>query len=152
MSSTKTKGRKPLWIAIVMIVGWLALTGVTGPLFGNLSSVQKNDNADFLPANVEAQKFADEYKAFSVNANKELPALVLFVGDVTPEKIASANTFLATLASKPLVDIDGKKIEGVEKTIGDYLTSGQQLFTFPSQDGKALLAKYLSIMPKRRLS
>ena len=140
MSSTKTKGRKPLWIAIVMIVGWLALTGVTGPLFGNLSSVQKNDNADFLPANVEAQKFADEYKAFSVNANKELPALVLFVGDVTPEKIASANTFLATLASKPLVDIDGKKIEGVEKTIGDYLTSGQQLFTFPSQDGKALLA------------
>ena len=123
-----------------MIVGWLALTGVTGPLFGNLSSVQKNDNADFLPANVEAQKFADEYKAFSVNANKELPALVLFVGDVTPEKIASANTFLATLASKPLVDIDGKKIEGVEKTIGDYLTSGQQLFTFPSQDGKALLA------------
>ena len=140
MSSTKTKGRKPLWIAIVMIVGWLALTGVTGPLFGNLSSVQKNDNADFLPANVEAQKFADEYKAFSVNANRELPALVLFVGDVTPEKIASANTFLATLASKPLVDIDGKKIEGVEKTIGDYLTSGQQLFTFPSQDGKALLA------------
>ena len=140
MSSTKTKGRKPLWIAIVMIVGWLALTGVTGPLFGNLSSVQKNDNADFLPANVEAQKFADEYKAFSVNANRELPALVLFVGDVTPKKIASANTFLATLASKPLVDIDGKKIEGVEKTIGDYLTSGQQLFTFPSQDGKALLA------------
>ena len=140
MSSTKTKGRKPLWIAIVMIVGWLALTGVTGPLFGNLSSVQKNDNADFLPANVEAQNFADEYKAFSVNANRELPALVLFVGDVTPEKIASANTFLATLASKPLVDIDGKKIEGVEKTIGDYLTSGQQLFTFPSQDGKALLA------------
>ncbi|MCX6445642.1 MAG: MMPL family transporter [Actinobacteria bacterium] len=123
-----------------MIVGWLALTGVTGPLFGNLSSVQKNDNADFLPANVEAQKFADEYKAFSVNANRELPALVLFVGDVTPEKIASANTFLATLASKPLVDIDGKKIAGVEKTIGDYLTSGQQLFTFPSQDGKALLA------------
>jgi len=123
-----------------MIVGWLAITGVAGPLFGNLSSVQKNDNADFLPSNVEAQKFADEYKAFSVNANRELPALVLFVGDVTPEKIASANTFLATLASKPLVDIDGKKIEGVEKTIGDYLTSGQQLFTFPSQDGKALLA------------
>ena len=140
MSSTKTKGRKPLWIAIVMIVGWLAITGVAGPLFGNLSSVQKNDNADFLPANVEAQKFADEYKAFSVNANRELPALVLFVGDVTPEKIASANAFLATLAGKPLVDIDGKKLEGVDKTIGDYLTSGQQLFTFPSQDGKALLA------------
>jgi len=123
-----------------MIVGWLAITGVAGPLFGNLSSVQKNDNADFLPSNVEAQKFADEYKAFSVNANRELPALVLFVGDVTPAKIASANAFLATLASKPLVDIDGKKLEGVDKTIGDYLTSGQQLFTFPSQDGKALLA------------
>jgi len=140
VSSTKTKGRKPLWIAIVTIVAWLAISGVAGPLFGNLSSVQKNDNADFLPANVEAQKFANEYKAFSVNANRELPALVLFVGDVTPEKTASANAFLATLANKPLVDIDGKKLEGVDKTIGDYLTSGQQLFTFPSQDGKALLA------------
>ena len=140
MLLNKTKGRKPLWIAIVTIVGWLAITGVAGPLFGNLSSVQKNDNADFLPAQVEAQKFADEYKAFTVNANRELPALVLFVGDVTPEKIASANSFLSTLASKPLVDIDGKKLEGVEKNIGDYLTSGQQLFTFPSQDGKALLA------------
>lgn len=140
MSSTKTKGRKPLWIAILTIVAWLAISGVAGPLFGNLSSVQKNDNADFLPSNVEAQKFANEYKAFSVNANRELPALVLFVGEVTPEKTASANAFLATLAEKPLVDIDGKKLEGVDKTIGDYLTSGQQLFTFPSQDGKALLA------------
>ena len=68
--STKTKGRKPLWIAIVTIIVWLAISGAAGPLFGNLSSVQKNDNADFLPANVEAQKFANEYKAFSVNANK----------------------------------------------------------------------------------
>ena len=121
MSSTKTKGRKPLWVAIVTIVAWLVISGVAGPMFGNLSSVQKNDNADFLPKQVEAQKFADAYKAFSVNANKELPALVLFVGDVTPEKIASANGFLSTLASKPLVDIDGKKLEGVNKTIGDYI-------------------------------
>ncbi|MGI9144787.1 MAG: MMPL family transporter, partial [Candidatus Planktophila sp.] len=140
MSSSKTKGRKPLWIAIITIVAWLGISGVAGPMFGNLSSVQKNDNADFLPAHVEAQKFADAYEAFSVNANKELPALVLFVGDITPEKIASANGFLSTLASKPIVDIDGKKLEGVNKTIGDYLTTGQQLFTFPSQDGKALLA------------
>ena len=140
MSSTKTKGRKPLWLAIITIVAWLVISGVAGPMFGNLSSVQKNDNADFLPAHVEAQKFADAYEAFSVNANKDLPALVLFVGDVTPEKIAAANGFLSTLASKPLVDIDGKKLDGVDKTIGDYLTTGQQLFTFPSQDGKALLA------------
>ena len=59
---TVTKHRKPLVIAILTLIAWLVISGVAGPLFGNLSSVQKNDNADFLPKHVEAQKFADAYK------------------------------------------------------------------------------------------
>lgn len=135
-----TKHRKPLAIAILTLIGWLIIAGAAGPLFGNLSSVQKNDNADFLPKNVEAQKFADEYKAFSVTANRQLPALVLFTGDITQEKIASANQFLNTIATKPLVTRDGKPISGVDKKIGDFLTPNQQIIAFPSQDMKAVLA------------
>jgi putative drug exporter of the RND superfamily len=132
--------RKPLVIAIVTIIGWLVISGIAGPLFGNLSSVQKNDNADFLPKNVEAQKFADEYKKFTVNANRQLPALVLFTGDVTPEKIAQVNQFMATIGEKSLVTKEGKEIVGVSKTIGEFLTQGQQIVAFPSKDMKAILA------------
>lgn len=139
-TSSKIKARKPLWFAIITIIVWFGISGAVGPLFGNLSSVQKNDNADFLPAHAEAQKFANAYKSFTVNANKSLPALVLFEGSVTPEKIASVNVFLGTIASQPLVAKDGKAIVGVNKTIGDFLTPGEKIFAFPSQDGKALLA------------
>lgn len=137
---TAQKHRKPLVIAILTLIGWLAISGVAGPLFGNLSSVQKNDNADYLPKTVEAQKFADEYKNFAVNANRQLPALVLFTGDVTDEKVVAANLFVNSLAEKPLVTRDGKAIDGVSKKIGDFLTRGQQIVAFPSQDKKAILA------------
>lgn len=140
MSTTSVKARKPLWIAIITIVAWLGISGAMGPLFGNLSSVQKNDNADFLPANVEAQKFANEYTKFTINANKSLPALVLFLGEATPQKVGATNSFLATLSSKPLVSAEGKEIEGVDKTIGDFLTQGEKVFAFPSEDGQAILA------------
>ena len=138
-SQISVKGRKPLWVAIFTLVAWFVISGVAGPLYGNLSSVQKNDNADYLPKSVESQAFSDSYKAFASNANRTLPAIVLYTGEVTPSKIAAANTFLQTLASKPLVTRDGKNISGVDKKIGDFLSPGA-INSFPSQDGKALLA------------
>ena len=136
----KVKARKPLWFAIITIIVWFGISGAVGPLFGNLSSVQKNDNADFLPPHVEAQKFSDAYKSFTVNANKSLPALVLFEGSVTQEKVMATNVFFASISSKPLVTNEGKALSGVNKKIGDFLTPGERIFAFPSQDGKALLA------------
>ena len=94
---TTTRHRKPLIIAILTLIAWLMVSGIAGPLFGNLSSVQKNDNADFLPSKVESQKFSDTYKSFTTNSNRTLPALVLFTGDVTPEKIMATNVFINTL-------------------------------------------------------
>lgn len=142
MSSTvsKVKARKPLWFAIITIIVWFGISGATGPLFGNLSSVQKNDNADFLGKNVESQKFSDQYTAFTSNANRSLPALVLFEGTVTPSAVAQANVFLNTIGNQPLVTKDGKSIAGVDKKVGDFLTTGEKIFAFPSKDGKALLA------------
>lgn len=123
----------------MVVIAWFSIAGVVGPLNAKLSSVQENDNANFLPKDAEAQAFADEYEKFSTSANRSLPALVLFTGQATPEKIAAANAFLATLPSQKLVTAEGKAIDEVNDSIGAYLTAGMPLAAFPSQDGKAIL-------------
>ena len=132
--------RRPFAIALMVVIAWFAIGGAVGPLNGKLSTVQENDNANFLPKNAEAQAFADEYEKFSAGAVRSIPALVLFTGDVTADQVAKANAFLATIASKPLVTRDGKSIDKVNDTIGNYLTQGIPVAAFASEDGKALLA------------
>ena len=131
------RGRKPLWLAIFVVVAWLMVSGATGPLFGNLSSVQKNDNSDFLPKDSEAQKFTNAYKDFTAGADRVIPALVLFEGKIDPAKVSSTTAFLQTLANKPLVDKNGK--ETSSNQIGQYLVQSAPITAFPSQDGKAML-------------
>lgn len=130
----RVRGRKPLWIAIITVVAWLAISGVAGPMFGKLSTVQKNDNSDFLPKNAESYKFTKAYEDFATSSDRSIPALVLFLGDVDQEKIAAANGFLQTLPGKSIEGVDGKDVK-----IGDYLIKGAPIFAFPSQDGKAIL-------------
>ena len=36
--------RKPIAIAILVVIAWFGVTGFFGPLFGKLTSVQENDN------------------------------------------------------------------------------------------------------------
>jgi RND superfamily putative drug exporter len=134
------KHRKPLWVAIVLVLGWFMVSGVTGPLFGQLSTVQKNDNSKFLPSSAETEKFNAAAAAFSSGANKSLPELVLFVGDATPAKVAATNAFLQTLGAQPLVDNNGASIPQVSAKIGDFLDPNSPLVAFPSKDGKAILA------------
>ena len=128
----RVRGRKPLWIAIITVVLWLGISGAAGPMFGKLSTVQKNDNSDFLPKNAESYKFTQDYKPFAPNSDRSIPALVLFTGKIDQQTIATANAFLQS--------IPGKSIEShPEKKISDYLVPGAPIFAFPSQDGKALL-------------
>ena len=128
----RIKGRKPLWIAIITVVVWMGISGAAGPIFGKLSTVQKNDNSDFLPKNAESSKFNAAYKAFNPNTDRSIPALVLYIGTVDAQKVSAANEFLQTIPSKPV-----EKGEG--KLIGEYLVPGAPLVAFPSQDGKAIL-------------
>ena len=127
----RIRGRKPLWIAVITIVAWLGISGVAGPMFGKLSTVQKNDNSDFLPKNAESYKFTKEYEKFAPTSDRSIPALVLFLGEVDQSKIAAANGFLNTIPSK--------SVEGTDKKIGDYLIPGAPIFAFPSTDNKAIL-------------
>jgi len=143
---SKTRHRKPLAIAIFLTVAWLGLSSVTGPLFGNLSSVQKNDNSKFLPdaaestrANVAITKFADN------TASNQFPTLVLFVGPADPAKVGAANLFVQGLVNKDLVDAKGQLITDkngaqISIPISDYLAPGVKPMAFPSAKNDAILA------------
>jgi len=128
----RIKGRRPLWIAIIIVIAWMGIAGAAGPVFGKLSSVQKNDNSDFLPKNAESSKFNEAYQQFNPNTDRAIPALVLYIGEVDATKVAAANEFLGTIPTKPVE-------EGQGKLIGEFLVPGTPLVAFPSQDGKAIL-------------
>ena len=96
-----------------------------------LSTVQENDNSAFLPDSAESTQAAKIIEKFNADLNQTLPTLVLYLGEVNQDKIAGLNAHLSTLGSKKIGDTD--------VPISKYLTQGEEIFAFPSQDGKALL-------------
>ena len=132
VSSTTSKTRKPFAIALLVVVVWFGVTGVFGPLFGKLSSVQENNNSSFLPKGAEATKASDEIAKFSGKDSFNFPTLILFEGKSTPETFAAINAHLSTVGDLAL--------GGTSATLKEYLAPGEKITVFPSQDGKAILA------------
>ena len=145
--STATRShRRLIFAASVVAILWLFISSATGPLFGNLSTVQKNDNSKFLPAGTESSKAADAILKFSDNTtNNQFPTLILFEGKVDAAKIASANVFVQGVVHKNLVDSKGNPIKDVNGnptsiSISSYLAPGAQIGAFPSAKSDAILA------------
>jgi len=132
VSLNSNKTRKPFAIAVLVVIVWFAITGIFGPLFGKLSSVQENNNSSFLPKGAEATLAADEIAKFSGKDSFNFPTLILFEGKATPETFAAINAHLTT--------VGGLTLGGTESKISDFLAPDQQITVFPSQDGKAILA------------
>jgi len=130
-SSVTVKNRKPFAIAMLVVITWFIITGVFGPLFGKLTSVQENNNSSFLPKGAEATKASDVIQTFSGKDSFNFPTLILFEGDVTPKTIAAVNDHLVKVGSLTL--------DGTSAKISDYLAPNQQITVFPSQDGEAIL-------------
>jgi RND superfamily putative drug exporter len=130
-STSLKKSRRPLAYALLVIFLWFGASGVFGPLFGKLSTVQENDNSAFLPDSAESTQAAKIIEKFNADQNQNLPTLVLYLGEVDESKIAALNAHLAQFGSE--------KIIGTDVPISKYLTENEQIFAFPSQDGKALL-------------
>lgn len=130
MSVTK-KSRRPLVYALIVIFAWFGTSGVMGPLFGKLSTVQENDNSAFLPDSAESTKASKIIAKFNGSENQTIPTLVLYRGAIDADKISGLNAHLAK--------IPAKNIGTSSVPISRYLTPGEQIFAFPSQDGKALL-------------
>ena len=127
----KPSHRKPLVIALLVIIAWFGVGGAAGPLFGKLSSVQKNDNTGFLPSSAESTKAAEIGAKFTTADTKLLPALVIFSGTADAQGMAQIAAFAQRLSLA--------KVPETTKTVGDYLADGGQLIPVPAQDGQAVL-------------
>ena len=125
-----SNGRKAVWLAIIVAVGWLLIGGAVGPLSGKLSEVQSNDNASFLPASAESTVVSEQVKAFT--ANESFPGLVIAThpdgSALSPADLQAVQEFAQTIPTLPLGT----------GTVADYLDT-PQIAVFPSQDGQAAL-------------
>ncbi len=133
LSSKKSSRPKFLALAIAVILGWFLISGATGPLFGKLSSVQKNDSTSFLPGSAESTKAYQISTKFTTKDATVLPAIVIFSGDGSATGLANVQAFAKSLVTVPVPNTD--------KTVGDYLTPDgvTKLIPIPSQDGKGVL-------------
>ncbi len=125
-------GRLAAVLAIIVV--WLAVAAIGGPLVGRLSEVQKNDNASFLPASAESTEVSDLARGFS-----PVDALPYFVvverpSGLTDADRAAVQEFVSGVPQLPLAVGD--------KTLGDYLVSPPSQ-AVPSADGKALMVPVL---------
>ncbi|MEI6220772.1 MAG: MMPL family transporter [Actinomycetes bacterium] len=145
-STAQRSHRKLVLAASIVAILWLFISSATGPLFGNLSTVQKNDNSKFLPAGTESSRASDAILKFSKNTiNNQFPTLILFEGKVDQTKVISANAFVQGLTNKDLVDSTGQLIKGADGKptsipISKYLAQGAQVGAFPSAKNDAILA------------
>ena len=117
---------------MLVVILWFVITGIFGPLFGKLTSVQENNNSSFLPKGAEATLAADQIKLFSSQDSFNFPALVLFEGSFTPSTVAAVNDHVTKVGDL--------KLAGTSAKISDYLAPGQVISVIPAEDGKALLA------------
>ena len=127
-----SKNRKPYAISMLVVIGWFILTGVFGPLFGKLTSVQENNNSSFLPKGAEATQASEVIQTFSGKDSFNFPTLILFEGKGDAATLAAINDHLIKAGDLKLAETEAK--------ISDYLAPGQRITVFPSQDGKAILA------------
>lgn len=130
--STTVKNRKPFAIAMLVVIAWFVITGIFGPLFGKLSSVQENNNSSFLPKGAEATQASEVIQTFSGKDSFNFPTLILFEGNASAQTLAAVNEHLTKVGALTL--------DGTSAKISDYLSPNQMITAFLSQDGKAILA------------
>lgn len=120
MKYAKTK--IPKWLRVVLpsvvIVAWLAVSGIGGPYFGKISDVSSTDLATFLPESAESTKVNEALEKF--RDEKTIPILVVYSHDdkklteKQTDAIKQANDKLANAEgvegalSPPIVSDDGK--------------------------------------------
>jgi RND superfamily putative drug exporter len=109
-------GRWTKWIVVGL---WLVLLMVGGPLAGKLSSVQKNDTAEWLPSNAEATQVFELQKKFQTVETS--PAVIVY------ERPSGV-----TAADQSKVADDARRLTGVDGV------TGQVIGPIAAQDGKAL--------------
>jgi len=134
-SNTMRSKRKPIAIAILVVIAWFGVTGFFGPLFGKLTSVQENDNSAFLPDSAESTKAVKLLEGFAAGESTAFPTLVLLEGSVSTEVLQQINAHLET--------VPDLKLGGTDIPLSNYLLPGSKITAFPAADGEAVLASIL---------
>jgi putative drug exporter of the RND superfamily len=134
-ASTMRSKRKPIAIAILVVIAWFGVTGFFGPLFGKLSTVQENDNSAFLPDSAESTKAVKLLESFAAGESTAFPTLVLLEGTVSTEVLQQINAHLET--------VPDLKLGGTDVPLSKYLLPGSKITAFPAPDGTAVLASIL---------
>ncbi len=134
-TSTMRSKRKPIAIAILVVIAWFGVTGFFGPLFGKLSTVQENDNSAFLPDSAESTKAVKLLEGFAAGESTAFPTLVLLEGSVSTEVLQQINAHLET--------VPDLKLGGTDVLLSKYLLPGSKITAFPAPDGTAVLASIL---------
>jgi RND superfamily putative drug exporter len=66
-------------IALLVVIAWFGIGGFAGPLAGQLSDVQTNSNAEFLPENSETTTASVKLEKFaSSGAAEVIPMTIVF--------------------------------------------------------------------------
>src|SRR4030095_10666451 len=108
------------WTKWVVLVFWIAVFAVAGPLAGTLNSAQQHDSSAWLPKNAESTQVVELAKRFA--PSDVFPALVVYErpdGPITPADRAKAAA-------------DVQRFAGVKDV------TGKVLGPIPSHDGRAL--------------
>ena len=116
---------------MLVVIAWIVISGIFGPLFGKLTSVQENNNSSFLPKGAEATQASEVIATFSDQDSFTFPTLILLEGKGDPATFAAINSHFATVGDLT--------IAGTTAKISDYIAPDQQITAFPSQDGGAIL-------------
>ena len=117
-------------LAGAMILLWLTLAGVGGPLVGQLSSVQDNDQASFLPEDAESTLVSEQLADF--DADVTLPLIIAVEGDGQLDRSALGE--LESWAE----DLPGEEPTAAPGKMTDYLAA-DRVPVIPAEDGEAAL-------------
>ena len=129
-------GSRVWWrvLAGVLLLAWLAVAGIGGPLVGQLSSVQDNDQASFLPTDAESTQVSARLGDFGADSTLPLLLVVEDEGGIDRSTIGELQGWAQQLPQQ--------QVDGVPGTVGDYLTSDATSDTIPvipAEDGEAVL-------------
>src|SRR3712207_1319316 len=76
-------------LPLVVLLAWLGAAAPLGSLSGQLTGLQENDNAAFLPDSAESTRVAELAQAFT--PTEAIPAILLWEGDGPLDQAALAS-------------------------------------------------------------
>ncbi|MFC6396718.1 MMPL family transporter [Luteococcus sanguinis] len=116
--------------ALVLVITWLAVAGVGGPIFGRISEVSSNDQTTFLPASSESTQVAKRLSSFL--GGDSIPAVVVASRD--DALTAADQAWLKALPAKVTAGVAGSPQGSPAITSEDGQAA--QMFVPLSTDGE----------------